>query len=218
MQEARSSVSVLDRILDWSTSLLPTLALCTLFAVAFAAGRLTAPLGAEFGEFEVRPGEGLSSVLVRLGEAGPRGVLIKTYARLAGLDPLVRGRYRIQPQDTAFDLLDRLIRGDQIFYRLTVPEGLRARDFIDLLHGADHIAAGLKDKSFEDIARQLGVDHLEGRLAPDTYVYSAGTSDIDILKMALRQQSAILDELWPRRAENLPLKNLLRGADSGLDC
>ncbi|MBF2754298.1 MAG: endolytic transglycosylase MltG [Gammaproteobacteria bacterium AqS3] len=203
---ARGSTSALGRVLDWGASALPGLVLCALFVLSLIAGRLTAPLGVDFREFEVHPGEGLSSVLIRLGEDGPRGLLIKAYARLADLDPLVRGRYRIQPRDTAFDLLDRLIRGDQIFYRFTVPEGLRARDFIDILQRADHIAVTLRGESPEDIARRLGIEHLEGWLAPDTYVYSAGTSDIDILRLALRQQREILERLWAGRADGLPLK------------
>ena len=44
-------------------------------------------------------------------------------------------------------------------------------------------------------------------LFPDTYFYTAGTSDLEILRRAQRRLAQVLDQEWENRADNLPLQS-----------
>src|SRR5690606_10878042 len=54
----------------------------------------------------------------------------------------------------------------------------------------------------------LGItqDSLEGWFYPDTYVFSPGTSDFDILRRAHHAQQSLLEDMWEARKPDLPLK------------
>ncbi|MDX7019353.1 endolytic transglycosylase MltG, partial [Klebsiella aerogenes] len=51
------------------------------------------------------------------------------------------------------------------------------------------------------------ITHLEGWFAPDTYHYTAGTTDIAILKRAYQQMEKTLEEEWLKRDSDLPYKS-----------
>ena len=48
--------------------------------------------------------------------------------------------------------------------------------------------------------------HPEGRFFPDTYTYAKGSSDLAVLRRALRAMDRQLDAAWRQRAPNLPLR------------
>ncbi|RYZ77967.1 MAG: endolytic transglycosylase MltG, partial [Moraxellaceae bacterium] len=50
----------------------------------------------------------------------------------------------------------------------------------------------------------LPVTHPEGWFFPDTYRFSKGTTDVEILTQAYNAMRKTLDELWASKAENLP--------------
>src|SRR3546814_18136058 len=45
----------------------------------------------------------------------------------------------------------------------------------------------------------------EGLFFPETYVFTPGTSDFDLLRRAYQQQQQVLAEAWAERQPNLPL-------------
>ena len=49
-------------------------------------------------------------------------------------------------------------------------------------------------------------EHPEGRFFPDSYQFTSGTTDLDILQRAYQHLSTILDEEWSQRAKELPYK------------
>jgi UPF0755 protein len=48
--------------------------------------------------------------------------------------------------------------------------------------------------------------HGEGEFAPETYYFSAGTSDLNLLKRAYRRMRDDLSHAWQNKAEKLPYK------------
>ena len=46
----------------------------------------------------------------------------------------------------------------------------------------------------------------EGALLPETYLFERGTSRDEILARMAAAHDAVMEELWPARAENLPIK------------
>ncbi|MDH3590137.1 MAG: endolytic transglycosylase MltG [Gammaproteobacteria bacterium] len=55
---------------------------------------------------------------------------------------------------------------------------------------------------------KLGLEgkHHEGRFLPETYYYTSGTSDIELLSRAYRLMQDTLSRLWPERDPDTPLK------------
>ena len=69
----------------------------------------------------------------------------------------------------------------------------------------------MKPPALDDAAlmKQLGHpgQHAEGRFLPETYVYSRGDSDVDVLKRAYAAMEKALAEAWQSRAADLPLQS-----------
>jgi UPF0755 protein len=63
-------------------------------------------------------------------------------------------------------------------------------------------------KSEADLRAALGLEHsLEGWLFPDTYRFTPGTADIDILKRAHAVMKKRLADAWSTRDATIPLKS-----------
>ncbi|MFA0232494.1 endolytic transglycosylase MltG, partial [Vibrio sp. 10N.261.45.A7] len=65
------------------------------------------------------------------------------------------------------------------------------------------------DMSEKEIAEKLGIENekLEGLFLAETYHYTYGTSDLDLLKRAHRDLMNVVNEEWENRADKLPLKS-----------
>ena len=127
------------------------------------------------------------------------------------------GEYSIAPGLTPLELLSKLRRGEVIQYRFTIVEGwslheLRlalARDpvLVQTLGGVadDALLAHLGIKAEVEGAPELREP--EGLFLPETWQFTRGTSDADVLKRAYRALVNTLDEAWRDRAKDLPLAN-----------
>ncbi len=72
-----------------------------------------------------------------------------------------------------------------------------------------YIKHTLKDDQFATLADVLRLDQnqLEGSFFPDTYLYTANTTDLSLLQRAHARMRTTVDEVWKGRADNLPYKN-----------
>jgi len=134
-------------------------------------------------------------------------------ARLTGQDrSLQAGGYQIRQGDSLVDVVRRMAQGEVTQRRVAFIEGWTVQQIMAAL--AEHpdvnqtIEAELLANQRE-LASRLGVEQsrLEGLLFPDTYVFSVGTSDEEILLRALRSQDEVLERAWNNRVADLPLKN-----------
>ena len=119
------------------------------------------------------------------------------------------GRYEIRRGMRIADVIDRLVRGDTLKERLTIVEGWTFREMRAAL-AAHPLLKGDSGKMTEaQLLAAIGAveSHPEGLFAPDTYVFDAGSSDLDILRRAYRTQQARLAQAWEGRADELPLKS-----------
>ncbi|MGM0516118.1 MAG: endolytic transglycosylase MltG [Pseudomonadota bacterium] len=117
------------------------------------------------------------------------------------------GEYEVQAGERLVSLLDRMAAGDVVQYSVTIPEGVTARRFVEIVAGAPRIERTLDDLSPEAVIEELdlSVDHLEGWLYPDTYHYPSGTTDRQMIRRAHDRMRAALDAAWAERAEDLPI-------------
>ncbi len=158
----------------------------------------------------ITPGSALYPVLRGLERDGTikDARVARWYARAAGLEGIRAGEFEVPATATLVDIL-RLFNSDAVLqYQVTLVEGLTARDYIDLLKQQPKLRSVINDWTPEQLLAAIGATetHLEGLFAPETYSYTAGSTDIDILKQAYKRQVAILDTAWAGRAKDLPLK------------
>lgn len=121
---------------------------------------------------------------------------------------LKAGGYEAARGDSLWRLLTRMSSGDVTQRRLTFVEGWTYQRIRDALRAHPDVRQTLDGVSEDELRRRLGVaeDSLEGWFYPDTYVFSPGTSDFDILRRAHHAQQTLLDALWEQREPGLPLK------------
>jgi peptidoglycan lytic transglycosylase G len=167
--------------------------------------------GSESGavSIEVTAGSSLSRVARELGEAGliTSPTLFKIWARLQGVEnSLQTGEYALQAGITPAQLLDKIVGGDSIQYRITLVEGWTFQQALDALWSAENIDRSLVDLSPAEISERMNLDYenLEGMLYPDTYFYTKGTSDIEILLRANERLNSILQQAWNTKLGALP--------------
>lgn len=135
--------------------------------------------------------------------------ILTMYARLTDQTGIRVGEYVLTVNDTPKTLLALLTSGKVLQYQLTFAEGLSFNDWKALLLQQPKLTQTLNDLDNQQLIKQLGLDiiHPEGWFFPDTYQYSAGTSDRDILIQAHQRMRHILTEEWQKKAEDLPFSN-----------
>lgn len=142
-------------------------------------------------------GAGTAAILERLHEAGviERPLLVRIALALSGRDRMLRaGEYRFEPGTTVAEAIDKMVRGEVLLHRITVPEGLTVHEVYALL--ADHPV----------LAGDLPEPPPEGSLLPDTWLVPR---DYPRRLLVLRMRAAMeeaLAEAWAARDPDLPLK------------
>lgn len=98
-------------------------------------------------------------------------------------------------------LMDQLVKGRVIQYRITIFEGWTFQRFLDALGNAKNLKQELTGLSEAEILAALEIDvaHPEGWFYPDTYIYSRRDSDATILKAAYNRMKKELDTAWETR-------------------
>lgn len=165
------------------------------------------------------PGEGLV-IVIEPGSTGmnvvndlaARGVTSPgwRWKLLMRLEPSVfrTGEYALPGNTTPRSLLRLLSSGKVIQYRFTIVEGWSFRQLAERM-AADPVLERELDLSdpyawhpgthFEDMK------HAEGWFLPETYVFTRGDTDFDVLRRAHIAMKKALDEAWAERDTGLPL-------------
>ena len=120
------------------------------------------------------------------------------------------GTYRFTPSMTVREMLQLLESGKEAQFPLRFVEGMRVSDYLRQLREAPYVKHTLADDSYETVAKVLELEHpdwVEGWLWPDTWMYTANTSDVAILKRAHQKMVAEVDKVWEERMEGLPYKD-----------
>ena len=163
-------------------------------------------------KIEVMAGSSLSRVAAELSEAGylPSPAMFKLWARLQGAENSIQtGEYELQVGITPVQLLDKIVRGKSVQYRITLLEGWTFQQALDALWETENIRSSLINSSPAEIAQQMSLDYEnpEGMLYPDTYFYTKGTLDIELLLRANERLNTLLSRAWESRLGALPYVN-----------
>ena len=162
--------------------------------------------------FVVEEGDSLDRVAseLRAQDVITRPWLFKLAALLTGdAGRLQAGEYRVEAADTHRQLLERIVRGDVVQHYFTIIEGWTVNDLLRALDGEAPLAATLGAQNPQELAAELGLaqDHAEGLFFPDTYAYTRGETDADLLMRAHGLMQRKLEAAWQDRAGDAPLQN-----------
>ena len=147
--------------------------------------------------FIVRGGAGLNEIAANLERndiiTDGRVFRVLTRVYLDG-ETLKAGEYEIKAGSSMHDIMELLKSGKSILYSVSVPEGLTVKQVFKRL-ADDPVLEG-------DLPEELP---LEGSLMPDTYKFSRGTKRADILQQMLAAQKVLIDQIWDKRDDGLPV-------------
>ena len=112
------------------------------------------------------------------------------------------GSYELEAGITPRTLLAKLARGEESLRAVTLVEGWTFRQLRAALAKEDQLKPDSRPLTDEAIMAQLGRAgvHPEGRFFPDTYTYAKGSSDIAVLRRALRAMDKHLAQAWEHRS------------------
>jgi len=135
--------------------------------------------------------------------------LLYLWFRLSGQDRAIKaGSYELESGITPHRLLSKLARGEESLRAVTLVEGLNFRQFRAVLAKEDVLkpdTRGLADEAVMTLLGRPG-QHPEGRFFPDTYTYAKGSSDVAVLKRALRAMDKRLAAAWAERSPQAAVK------------
>lgn len=161
---------------------------------------------------QIEPGLSQRAVLARLESAGvlrePRATGL--WLRLYGSGRSFKaGNYELPAGASARSILEQLWSGRVVLESLTVIEGwtfAQMRAAFAAHRALRHTVADLDDAA---IMTALGLEglHPEGRFFPDTYRFAAGTTDLELFRLAQQQLQMRLDRYWQERKPDTPLQS-----------
>ena len=157
---------------------------------------------------QVDAGDSLSDVAVELQQLGAlRWPDMWTLAaRFQGMDARIKvGEYGLDTPRTPAAILAMLVAGEVRQYNVTLPEGLTLSEALDILQAdpaIEPVLDGASDPRLLELVAPVG--HPEGLFFPDTYRFTRGQSDLDILTLAHRRMQQVLESAWQQRDVGLP--------------
>ena len=119
------------------------------------------------------------------------------------------GSYELEGEVSPRSLLNKLVQGDEALRSVTLVEGWTFKQVRVALAKAEHLKPESAPLGNSELMLQLGREgvHPEGRFYPDTYTYSKGSSDMAVLKRAMRAMDTKLALAWSQRNPSVPLQS-----------
>lgn len=168
-------------------------------------------MNAETVDLSVEPGTSARGIAQAVSEAGVQvdPSWLYWWFRLSGDSRQIKaGSYELSRGTSPRSLLRKLVRGEEALRAVTLVEGWNFVQVRAALLKAEQLipeTQGLKTDAIMTALGRPGV-HPEGRFFPDTYTYAKGSSDLAVLKRAMRAMDKRLEAAWSQRQPDSPLK------------
>lgn len=117
------------------------------------------------------------------------------------------GEYAFSTDMTPRQLLDKLVTGDTVQFSLTVIEGWTFKQLWDAVKRHDKIIHTVNTPAELLASLELEIHRLEGWFYPDTYRFSAGTTDVEFFRRAYQHMVTVLEQEWSNRKKDIPLES-----------
>lgn len=169
------------------------------------------PLSPADHTYEVRTGTSVRELARELYADGvlPDRHSLVLLALLRGDQRRIRaGEYLFESGISEWGILDKLVAGKSVTYPFLIPEGWTFKEILAAMAGAHRLQRTLTGLSPGEIMARLGHPGMnpEGRFYPDTYTYTAETTDLAILRQAFDKMQKVLAREWADRDPDLPYK------------
>ncbi len=197
-----------------SRNLLYILIFLILLLVTLAASYLTVlnyinttPSVTKDTRIEIPKGSGLSSISQKLMESGviANDTLFILYVMKEGWqDKLKAGEYKFEKGSTMAGVVRKIVNGDVELNKVTIPEGLTAREIARLLDEKGVVTESefLEEAQNETLVKKLlgpDVTSLEGYLFPETYSYSGSLKAGELIELMVERFKAVYEPLSEQR-------------------
>ena len=156
----------------------------------------------------IAPGESLGVVLERaeadawLTQASWVGLV----ARWLQLDQQIKaGEFLLESPLTAGEMIEFLAAGQVLQHTVTLPEGITLEEAISKIQEHPKVRVTPHDElvgALLDLTARS--DTAEGLFLPETWAFTAGERDLDILRRAHSAMMKLVDSLWDGRIPTLP--------------
>ncbi len=121
---------------------------------------------------------------------------VSAQLRLKGYDKKLKaGEYLLEEKMSLDDILQKLTSGKVMMHQLTIPEGLTARQMLEIVSKNEFLSGNVTESV------------REGEMLPETYTFAKGELRDNMIKKAKADMQEFLNKVWQSRAQNLPLKN-----------
>ncbi|MFN3548037.1 MAG: endolytic transglycosylase MltG [Mesorhizobium sp.] len=148
----------------------------------------------------IRPNTGVRDIAAQLERSGviSDARIFALGVRAHGADgDLKAGEYEIKPRASMQEIMELLKSGRSVLYSLTIPEGLTVEQAFQRI--AEHEAL---------VGEMPEVMPPEGSLVADTQRFTRGTQRKDLISRMIAAQTRLVESIWARRVEGLPLKDI----------
>jgi UPF0755 protein len=135
--------------------------------------------------------------------------LLYAWFRVSGESRRIKaGSYELEAGITPRRLLAKLARGEESLRAVTLVEGWNFRQVRAALGKEEALKPDTQGKADEAVMAMLGrpAQHPEGRFFPDTYTYAKGSSDVAVLRRAMRAMDKRLAAAWAQRSPQAVVK------------
>jgi len=170
------------------------------------------PLTASRDDLSIEPGQSVKTIANQTVMSGVdvSPSLLYYFFKFSGQSRYIRaGSYEISQATSAWQLLNKLVRGEENLKSLTLVEGWNWRQLRQAMDKSYYLKHDTVSLSDEEIMSHLGKKGIapEGRFYPDTYNFGKGSSDLDVLRRAAKSMDKHLEYAWNNRDLALPLKS-----------
>ncbi len=110
---------------------------------------------------------------------------------------LKTGEYAVKAGASMRDIMELLKSGKSVLYSITIPEGLTVMQAFQRI-AQDEVLVGPMPENVP----------AEGMLMTDTIRFQRGTTRSEIVDKLIEDQKKMVESIWSRRAENLPIDTI----------
>lgn len=158
---------------------------------------------------QIEPGTSGQSIIERLSAAGYTRQSWK-WKLLMRLDPpqIRAGEFQLEHGLQPQEILRYISGHDVVQYRFTLVEGWTFSQLLEALTQNETLVQTLgqgEAQILESTLAELELDHPEGMFLPETYQFTRGDTDADILRRSRRAMKNALASAWQARHDDLPL-------------
>jgi UPF0755 protein len=154
----------------------------------------------------IRRGEGAQEIAARLERegvissqwlftAGYRMLHVTGWSEGGRPMSLKAGEFPIPKAASVRQVIDILVEGKTLYYRVTIPEGLTSYRIVERL------------KTDPDLSGEIAEVPDEGTLLPDTHEFQRGAQRQAVIDRMQAESRKLAEKLWAQRQKDLPLKS-----------